>query len=168
MLKLTPPNTHFCLFQTPSLTHTHTCKSSGGRSAAGSRCEKHPRGILEHWSSEIAYVSICKHVYLDALLCFCFQGCTVFWHVAFDVAAELLTSTWLHRGLLGAEFIKGLFDYAEQRGRIMTKSSVFKKKTTIITMCDVCTVWCVACASWTWHQPLKMYFSCCYCIKCKQ
>ena len=48
--------------------------------------------------------------------------------MAFDVAAVLLTSTWLHGALLGAEFIKGLFDYSEQRGRIMTKSSVFKKK----------------------------------------
>lgn len=72
-------------------------------------------------------MSICKHVYLDALLCFCFQGCTVFYHVAFDVAVALLTSTWLHCGLLWAEFIKGLFDYAEQC-MIMTKSSVFKKK----------------------------------------
>lgn len=59
--------------------------------------------------------------------------------MAFDVAIVLLTSTWLRCALLGAELIKGLLDYAEQCRRIMTKFSLFKK-TTIITMCDVSTV----------------------------
>lgn len=69
--------------------------------------------------------------------------------MAFDVAVVLLTSAWLHGGLLASEFIEGLFDYAEQRRRIMTKSSVFKKKKnvhkthvmfTLSLKCDMTTV----------------------------
>lgn len=51
-------------------------------------------------------MSICKHVYLDALLCFCFQGFTVFYHVAFVVVAVLLTSVWSHCALWGLNLLK--------------------------------------------------------------
>lgn len=159
-LKLTPPNTHFSVFSVLHInTHTHI-NPQGGRSAAGSCCEKHPRGISE--STDPLRLRMCQYVNMCIWMhCSVFLFSGMYCLLTCGLWCVLLTSTWLHRALLGAEFINGLFDYAEQSRRIMIKSSVFKKKNYNNNH-----VWCLhkvflKPVNCTWHQTLKIYFSYC-------